>query len=43
MPFKSYCRFRFYGRHLGCPVEGEERSDFIGDGTIEKPVPKMGG
>ena len=32
---------RFYGRHLGFPVEGDV--GFFGDGTIEKPVPENGG
>ena len=40
-PFKSYCCFCFYGRHLGFPVEGDVR--FLrrySIESIEKPVPK---
>jgi len=35
-PIKSYCRFRFYGRHPGFSVEKDV--GFFGDSTIEKPV-----
>jgi len=33
-PFKSYCRFRFSGRHLGFPVEGDV--GFSRGCTVEK-------
>ena len=41
MPFRSYCRFRFNGRHLVFPVEGDV--GFFSKMELKSPYLKMEG